>query len=149
MMMAPLLVTPYDLAQRFVGVKELPGGEANNPFIMSMLTLDSEWPENDEVPWCSAFTNYIAWLLRCPRSKSLMARSWIHVGMSIPLEDAEAGFDIVVLSRGNNPRHGHVGFYAGIDRGSVSLLGGNQGNRVSVAAFDVQRVVSVRRIHRT
>ena len=56
-------VTAFDLAQRFVGVKEAPGS-ADNPQVLAFLKLDDEWPERDEVAWCSAFANYIAWLLR-------------------------------------------------------------------------------------
>ena len=67
-------ITAFELAQRFVGVKEIPGSESN-PMVLSMLRLDQAWPEGDEVPWCSAFVNYIAWLLRLPRSKALNARS--------------------------------------------------------------------------
>ena len=141
--------TPFDIAQRFLGVKELPGDHADSPFIMSMLTLDSEWPEHDEIPWCSAFCNYVTWLLRLPRSKSLAARSWARVGTTVALEDAVPGFDIVVLSRGANPAHGHVGFYAGQDRGHIELLGGNQGNRVSLAPFSIERLVAVRRVYRS
>ena len=51
-------ITPFELAQRFIGVKEVPG-TTDNPQILAMLKLDGEWPEHDEVPWCSAFVNYI------------------------------------------------------------------------------------------
>ncbi len=145
----PLQVTAFDVAQRFIDVRELPG-EKDNPFILAMLTLDNTWPQHDEVPWCSAFVNYVAWLLRLPRSKSLAARSWTHVGAAITLADAVPGFDIVVLSRGTNPAHGHVGFFSGIGtEGGIDLLGGNQGNTVSVRPFSLDRLVAVRRIHRT
>lgn len=69
-------INAYDLAQRFNGMNELPG-TLDNPQILAMLRLDTNVPEHDEVAWCSAFVNYIAWLLRLPRSKSLMARSWL------------------------------------------------------------------------
>jgi len=112
-------ITAFDIAQRFVGIKEV-GGSVDNPQIMAMLNLDMSWPENDEVPWCSAFANYVCWLLRLPRSKNLRARSWLEVGKGIPLDMAEAG-DIIVLKRGKGEQPGpevlkapgHVGFYAG------------------------------------
>jgi uncharacterized protein (TIGR02594 family) len=91
--------TAFDLAQRFVGVTEI-AGSASNPQILAMLRLDEKWPEGDHVPWCSAFMNYIAWLRRLPRSKSLQARSWLLVGKAVKLEDAEPGFDVVILKRG-------------------------------------------------
>lgn len=139
-------ITPYAIAERFVGMKEIPGTE-DNPQILAMLRLDMAWPKGDEVPWCSAFVNYCAWLLRLPRSKSLRARSWLEVGEHVNLEyGAYSGFDIVVLSRGKNPKAGHVGFYAGHDAKQVYLLGGNQGNTVSVRPFARSRVLGVRRL---
>ncbi len=151
-------VTAYEIAQRFIGLDEVPGQD-HNPAILAMLQLDMTWPEGDEVPWCSAFVNYCCWLLRLPRSKSLMARSWLAVGQPIDLADARPGFDIVIISRGDNPppatvldAPGHVGFYSntllgGAGNKSVHLLGGNQGNAVSVQGYDASRVLGVRRLH--
>jgi uncharacterized protein (TIGR02594 family) len=148
-------VTAFDIAQRFVGIKEV-HGKVSNPAILAMLQLDQAWPDDDEVPWCSAFVNYVAWLLRLPRSKSLAARSWLNVGRQVRPEEAQQGNDVVVLSRGSNPASGHVGLFAGWGDGiaggpldiasSVFLLGGNQGNAVSIAEFPVARLLGVRRL---
>ena len=140
-------VSLFDIAQRFVGVKEIPG-KVDNPQILAMLRLDQAWPAGDEVPWCSAFLNYCAWLLRLPRSKSLAARSWLSVGVPVPLTAAVPGFDVAVLWRGNkDAQEGHVGLFAALPRdGSVELLGGNQGDSVSIAPFDLNRVLGVRRL---
>ena len=131
--MKKIEVSAYEIAQRFVGTKEVPG-TTSNAQVLAMLRLDDTWPEDDSVPWCSAFTNYVAWLLRLPRSKSLLARSWLTVGEVIPIEEAEPGFDVVIFTRGsgNQPgadvidAPGHVGFYAGVDGKNVLVLGGNQ-----------------------
>ena len=150
--MNSIKITAYDLAQRFVGIKEIPGHQ-DNPQILTMLKLDNNWPENDETPWCSAFVNYVAWLLRLPRSKSLMARSWLNVGMPVHLCKAKMGFDIVILSRGKNPpgpdvlnAPGHVGFYAGQHLDKVNLLGGNQGDAVTIKPFESTRILGIRRL---
>jgi uncharacterized protein (TIGR02594 family) len=119
-----------------------------------MLRLDNEWPENDETPWCSAFVNYIAWLLSLPRSKSLLARSWLSIGTRIDLANAVVGFDVCILKRGggeqpganNYTAPGHVGFYAGRNEGTIKLLGGNQGNAVSIAEFPIERLIGIRRL---
>jgi len=136
----------YILAERFTGIKEIPGS-LDNPQIMAMLKLDNEWPTGDEVPWCSAFTNYVCWLLRLPRSKSLMARSWLEVGRPVLLTEAKAGYDVVILSRGESPTAGHVGFYANHDKDSVFLLGGNQGDTVGVSKYTTSRILGVRRLY--
>ena len=95
----------FEIAQRFTGIKEV-AGIRDNPMILAMLRLDGDWPEHDEVPWCSAFVNFVCWLLRLPRSKSLRARSWLGVGHRISLEDARVGCDVVVISRGEPPQPG-------------------------------------------
>lgn len=136
-------ITAYKLAERFIGTKELTGIKDNNPVIMSMLQLDDKWPQSDEVPWCSGFINYICWLLRLPRSKSLAAVSWLNVGTVINFPDAKPGFDIVVLK--SNIGH-HVGFFSGVDSGILYLLGGNQANSVSVSGFNLKQVLGIRRL---
>lgn len=133
------------LAHRFVGERELLGAQSN-PFVLSMLKLDHEWPTDDAVPWCSAFVNFIAWLLRLPRSKSLAARSWLTVGFPVQIAETLPG-DVVILRRGKDPQKGHVGFFMGWRSGdSVDILGGNQGNAVSVASFPVADIVGIRRL---
>lgn len=146
-------ITAYSLAQRYIGIKEIPGSE-DNPAVLAMLKLDGDWPEHDEVPWCSAFTNWIAWHLRLPRSKSLRARSWLRVGVPVRLEDARPGFDVVILQRGSGEQPGpdvidapgHVGFYGGVQGQSVLILGGNQSNTVSVVGYPQSRILGVRRL---
>lgn len=142
----------YDLAQRFIGTKEI-GGQIDNLMVLSMLKLDNSWPENDEVPWCSAFANYIAWLCHLPRSKDLRARSWLRIGKGIPLADAQHG-DIIVLQRGKGEQPGpdvidapgHVGFYAGIFGEFIEVLGGNQSDQVKISRYPKSRLLGVRRL---
>jgi len=146
-------ISAFELAQRFVGTREVEGRVAN-PQILAMLKLDGDWPQDDSVPWCSAFVNYVAWMLRLPRSKSLRARSWLNVGEVIDLADAEAGMDVVVFSRGKAPQPGprvldaagHVGWFAGREGASVLVLGGNQGDQVSVAPYKESALLGCRRL---
>ena len=142
----------FDLAQRFTSIEEV-GGNVDNPQIMAMLKLDMKWPSHDEVPWCSAFVNYICYLCRHQRSKDLRARSWLNVGRGIQLEQAEAG-DIVVIKRGGGDQpgpevidaKGHVGFYAGMFGGFIEILGGNQSDTVKVSRYPRDRLLGVRRL---
>lgn len=141
-------MTPFDLAQRYAGIGEL-AGALQHPLIQwwhSLCGLGYDQP--DETPWCSSFVNGICWELRLPRSKSPAARSWLTVGTAIDLMAARPGHDIVVLKRGSNPAAGHVGFYAGLNNvaRTVELLAGNQGNRVSIAPFPIDHILSVRRL---
>jgi uncharacterized protein (TIGR02594 family) len=144
---AKIQVTAYSIAERFIGLREIVG-PLSAPLVLAMLQLDAKWVTDDETPWCSAFVNAVCYLLKLPRSKSLAARSWLSVGVPLTpnLTSVDIGFDVVVLSRAGNPANGHVGFYAGHSGSTVSLLGGNQGNAVSIQAFDRARIVGVRRL---
>ena len=152
-------ISLYQIAERFIGMKEIPGTE-HNPQILAMLHLDASWPEGDETPWCSAFLNYCAWLLDLPRSKSLRARSWLQRGIAVDVP--KRGFDVVILSRGTSwhtqpgpeviDAPGHVGLFSSFGYGrngldeQVWLLGGNQGDSVSIASFDRRRILGIRRL---
>ena len=144
--------TAFDIAQRFVGLKEV-AGPTSNPHVLAMLQLDQEWPEGDDVPWCSAFVNYVTWLLRLPRSKSLRARSWLQVGTPITAEEATPG-DVVILKRGgdNQPgpevidAPGHVGFFARKEGSTVWVLGGNQSDSVNLQGYPAARILGIRRL---
>lgn len=148
----------YAQAQRFVGeVREIPGANHHSPFIQWCFECCGYGPETpDEVPWCSAFVNRIAWMLRKPRSKSAAARSWLTVGVPVPLHEAELG-DVVILKRGGGEQPGpevtkgapgHVGFFAGqnMTAGKVLILGGNQSDGVTVASFPSELILGIRRI---
>src|SRR5260221_117980 len=101
-------MTLYQLAERFVGeVRERPS-LADDPFILWALecVLPAAADLHDEIPWCSAFLNRLAWLARLPRSKSAAARSWLQVGLPIALEAAVAESDVVILKRGAGAQPG-------------------------------------------
>ena len=147
-------LTAFDLGQRFAGIQELPHGK-DHPLIQWWLSLCGFGMDSaDETPWCSAFVNGIAWELRLPRSKSAAARSWLNIGSSISLEEAQAGFDVVIIQRGEGPQPGpeitrapgHVGFFAGRQGDFISILGGNQGNAVTIARFNKSRLLGIRRL---
>ena len=148
-------MTAFELAQRYVGIAELSAKGKDHPLVQWWLSLCGFGLESsDEIPWCSAFMNGIAWELRLPRSKSAAARSWLAVGLPIPLIDAKAGSDVVILQRGEGQQPGpeviaapgHVGLFAGLQGDHVLVLAGNQGNAVSIAPFSVTRVLGVRRL---
>lgn len=147
-------MTLYQLAQRHLGIAER-AGRAHHPAIQWWMSfcrygLDAA----DEVPWCSGFLNYLAWLADLPRSNSAAARSWLVVGAEIALEDARVGNDVVILTRGNGPQlgpdrldaPGHVGLFAGLTHDRVLILGGNQSNAVTLQGFHASRVLGVRRL---
>ena len=121
-----------------------------------MLQLDDKWPQGDDVPWCSAFVNYICWLLGVQRTRNLGARSWLDAGLPVSFNDATVGMDVIVLSRGGGLQPGvdvkdaagHVGFFGGFtaDKQRVLVLGGNQGDSVSLTSFPAEQILAIRRL---
>lgn len=153
-MTAPRVVRAYDLARKFHGLRELPGS-LHSAAVLAMLQHVDRSVRDDETPWCSAFVNYVTWLLDLPSSNSLAARSWLTVGTSVSLLEARAGYDVVVLSRGPHAppasvldAPGHVGFFHAYDIAArtVAVLGGNQGNQVCLQGFAAARVLDIRRL---
>lgn len=150
-------ISAYDVALRFLGMKEAPG-LASNPQILAMLKLDNEWASGDDVAWCGAFVSYVCWILGMPRSVKLSARSWLNVGVPIELADAKQGDDIVIFKRGTDPQPGpevidapgHVAFfsaYMDTPQGSlVRVLGGNQSDAVTLGYWPANKVLGVRRL---
>lgn len=127
------------VARQYLGTREYPGA-ASNPIILRFWQLARlAGIKDDRVPWCSGFA--CACMeevgIRSPRSDG--AKSWLTWGA--PLQSPVLGC-VVVLQR---PGGYHVGIAVGRDRdGRLLLLGGNQGDAVSIAAFDRARVVGYR-----
>ena len=135
--------TLYSIALKELGVQEHIG-IAHNPRILEYHQATSLKASSDEIPWCASFVN---WCLReagLNGTNSASARSFLDWGHDVLLEDAKQG-DIVVFSRGSNPTLGHVGFYAGRTQTTINVLGGNQSNRVSLAAYPISKLLSLRR----
>lgn len=117
-------------------------GRANNQRIVALFRdIGQDAQARDEVAWCAAFVG--ACLERGGElsTRSLRARSYLDWGQS--LAEPRLGA-IAVLPRGADPALGHVGFLVGATAEAVMLLGGNQGDAVSVEAFDRARVLGFR-----
>jgi uncharacterized protein (TIGR02594 family) len=139
-----LIARPLEIAleELKAGVKELPD-PAEHPRIGEYLGVVGLGPD-DETSWCSGFAAY------CVKQAGYSiegitgaARSWFSGGWGVPAP-AEPGV-IAVLWRGE-PRgwQGHVGFLLDVNPDELFLLGGNQGNRVSVQRFAHSRLLGYR-----
>ncbi|MFT4639856.1 MAG: hypothetical protein ACI8T1_003181 [Verrucomicrobiales bacterium] len=129
--------------ERLSGVQELPGA-AHNPRILEYhrsTSLNRDMASKDETPWCSSFVNFCMTMSGYRGTKSASARSWLGWGKGLPQPALGC---VVVLRRGSNPRAGHVAFFVRTAGGYVSLLGGNQGNRVKVSRYKWSDVLGLR-----
>ena len=125
--------------RKHLGLREIPGKE-HAPTITRWLRDLRAWWADDETAWCGTF---VAAMLRgrptpLPRHW-YRARSWLEYGVAL---EAPCVGCIAVFERGGG---GHVGFVVGTDeKGRLMVLGGNQGNAVSVAPFDKNRALGYR-----
>lgn len=69
----------------------------------------------------------------------MWAKSWANFGVKKNKNAAELG-DILTFSRDGG---GHVGFYVGEDSECFHVLGGNQGDAVSIVRISKDRLFSV------
>ncbi|QQQ19847.1 TIGR02594 family protein [Brevundimonas vitis] len=130
-------------ARALFGVTETPGA-ASTPQIMAWakeIGLGKTYP-NDGTAWCGLFAAVVAkragWdVVAGP----LWARNWAHFGRKVEAADAALG-DVLVFSR---EAGGHVGFYVGEDATAFHVLGGNQGDKVSIVRIAKSRCIAVRR----
>lgn len=135
---------PAWLAQAWLeyGQRELSGTTKHNSRILAFFReLGYENIEQDEVAWCAAFAGASLERAGVESTRSLLARSYEAWGEPLARERIGA---VAVMSRGSDPALGHVGFLVGWTAEKLWLLGGNQGNRVSVEAFPRSRLVALR-----
>lgn len=94
--------------------------------------------------WCAAFVNATLQQAGQEGTGSNMARSFMDWGTAV--DQPQVG-DLAVFSRGDpNGPFGHVGFFQGYDEnGNILVLGGNQGDAVSVAPYSPDRLLGFRR----
>lgn len=137
-------MTPYDIAQGYIGTTEAPGA-ADNPEILEMYaTIGQDWIEHDEVAWCAAFVGHCLEKAGLRSTRKLTARSYLEWGIPIEMADAQPG-DIVVFRRGNSAWQGHVGFFVAQSGAWIEVLGGNQGDAVNVKRYPAAKLLGVRR----
>lgn len=130
-------------ALKLYGTRET-DGPGNTPAIMAWAReIGGEVAKvytADSVPWCGLFVATIAKRAGKPLPASpLWARAWASWGQ--PGRQAMLG-DVLVFVRSGG---GHVGLYAGEDDEAYHVLGGNQGDAVSIVRIGKGRCIAIRR----
>ena len=128
-------------AWKHLGVEEFPG-PADNPRISEFHRSVDDNVTDDEVAWCSSFVNHVMALSYLPRTNSRAARSWLEWGSE--LIEPIYGCVCVLWREDPDSWKGHVGFYLDEIAGEIIMLGGNQGNEVSVRRYPKARVLGYR-----
>lgn len=126
-------------ARQYIGVREVPGPK-NSTTIAGWLTRLKAWWSDDATPWCGTFAaTCVTEAGLTPPKDWYRAMAWLSLPVSLP---RPAYGCVVVFTRQGG---GHVGFVVGKDRsGNLMVLGGNQGDAVSVKPFPLIRVAGYR-----
>ncbi len=127
------------IARSYLGVIETPG-PGTTPIIGQWLKRLKAWWTGDDVPWCGVFAaDCVTEAGLEPPKQWYRAKAWASWG--VPLTAPCLGCIVVFERQGG----GHVGFVVGRDpRGRLMVLGGNQGDKVSIVPFDPTRVIALR-----
>ena len=135
-MQAPWMKT----AEAELGVKEIKGAKKNEPRILEYLKTVGKFL-TDETAWCSAFANWVMAQSGYNGTHKANARSWLNWGYPIPTPTYGC---IVIFKRGKSSWQGHVAFYVESEGTNLKVLGGNQGDAVSVKPYPKSRVLGYR-----
>lgn len=122
-----------------MGEAEKSGQENNERIVNYLLSVGIDGP--DEIPWCSAFVNWV--LAQNGMSGTGKGNAKSFVGYGKKAQEAEFG-SIVVMNRGKDLSKGHVCFCVGNALNYIYGLGGNQGDKVSIRTFKKDRIVDYR-----
>jgi uncharacterized protein (TIGR02594 family) len=140
-----------DIARQLVGLREIKGPRHESRIVAMWDDIKCAWFKDDETPWCAAFVGSCLERAGIRSSRSAAARSYENWGQIVPNWNIAAQTPevipygaVVVLSRPGAPGSGHVGFYCGATGSGFALLGGNQGDTVSVASYLWSRIVTAR-----
>ncbi len=128
-------------AWREFGQAEHAGAKENARIVAMFRDAGHASVVRDEVAWCAAYCGASLERAGIRSTRSLMARSYLAWGAA--LAEPRMGA-VAVFSRGSDPALGHVGFWLGESDGEVVLLGGNQGNQVSVVRYSKERLIGLR-----
>jgi uncharacterized protein (TIGR02594 family) len=123
---------------------ELAGHNRNNPRILEYHSASRGHATDDETSWCSSFVNWVMREIGVQGTGRANARSWRNWGNPIPLAAPQYGAVTVLWRESPSSWKGHVGFFAGIERGRLILLGGNQGDAVSLRPYPRSHLLDFR-----
>lgn len=128
-------------ARALVGLKEIVGSRHEKKVVQFFADAGHAWVKDDETAWCAAFVNAMLAKAGVKGTGSLAARSFLKWGEK--LKAPKPGC-IVVFKRGNSSWQGHVAFFIRTVGASIEVLGGNQGNAVSIAKYPKSKLLGYR-----
>jgi uncharacterized protein (TIGR02594 family) len=130
----------FQLAARQIGLNE----RDQNAALQDYLSTGGVNLDPATTAWCAAYVNATLAQTGQKGTGSNMARSFLDWGTGV--SDPQKG-DLAVFRRGDpNGPYGHVGFFDGYNQdGTIRVLGGNQGDGVSIASYSPDDLLGFRR----
>ena len=125
-------------ARRNLGVREIKGSNHEPKILAWWKAIRRGGIKDDETPWCAAFVGGCLEAAGLMSTRFESAKSYETWGEYL---SAPAYGCVVVFTRDGG---GHVGFVVGEDKGNLMVLGGNQGDAVSIRAFPRARATAYR-----
>ena len=130
-------------ARTLVGTREIPGAKHSATILGWIKNLGAKklgiTVTNDETPWCGTFCAHVMDHVGInPPPIAVRASAWSDWGRG--LLNPRLGCILTFTRQGG----GHVGLYVGEDDTHLHVLGGNQGNAVSVTRIAKDRLSAMR-----
>lgn len=130
------------LARADIGIAEISGPEANPKIMQYYKAAHADWAKNDNVPWCgAACAAWVSGAGHAVPAEAARARAWLEWGE--PCDPPKPGA-IAVFRRGTDPTLGHVALFLGESGDRITVLGGNQGDAVSITTYPKAMLLGTR-----
>lgn len=134
----------YDEAKKYIGAAEIPGRKSN-PLITGWIRMAAPWLDQDDssTPWCGCFRGAVGFATATGvPAEHFRAKNWLLWGSAVhTIREAIRGDTVILVRKGGF----HVALLDHVAGESVYLLGGNQGDSVSIARFSSSLIEGIRR----
>lgn len=131
-----------DIAKTHLGTTEIPGPRSNPKIIGWAKKLGGKVGipyTDDDTAWCGLFMGAVFQEAGLPVPNiCVRASEWAKVGVEV------AGYSYGAIAVFKRPGGGHVGLIVGQTDSTLLILGGNQGNRVSLTHIEKSRCTARR-----
>ena len=131
-----------DVAFSQYGIAEIVGSKHNPEVMKYYHDIGHKWVDNDELPWCAAFANWVIKRAGYEDTGKLNARSFLTLGVEVGVPSS--GDLVIFWRKGRNSPYGHIAFFIRETDTHVYVLGGNQGNKVCIKAYPKYRILGYR-----
>jgi len=146
----------YDRAASFLGkgIREISGPSSHPQILAWLKRTESLYPtdltiDDSKYAWCGVLVGNMVLdeiaagnaTMPKPPAYFQAAAKWRQWGTQIAFKSAQRG-DVIVLTRTGGF---HVAILSGLTKTGAKVIGGNQGDALSIAEYPWSRVVAVRR----